>query len=401
MDYQSLTKIYYCYPNLYVKEYEKRFNAFNTNHIDNIEIKQYNHSNAYQAFFYYNNELMSLIEQVYKEYNSFILLKTVVPAIVLHQFSLLSILEEIKSSNDIEGVRSTRKELKEILDGQAPRSARFSSVVHKYSSLLTKKTIPFKTCQDIRNFYNDFTYQEIVEDDPKNKLDGKIFRKDPVDILSASGKTIHRGISPEAKLIETMETTLKILNDTKFPALIRIAIFHYLFAYSHPFYDGNGRTDRFITSYYLANNFDTIVALRLSIIIKKNKKKYYDKFSETDSEINRGDLTPFIIYFLQLLLKTFQDTINLIKRKQNQLNIYQEKIQSFDIADEILKGIYIILLQASLFYGQGVNISDIMKITAKSRNTIQKRLDEIPNNHIIITKLGKTKYYKLNLSILK
>ena len=46
-------------------------------------------------------------------------------------------------------------------------------------------------------------------------------------------------------------------------------------------------------------------------------------------------------------------------------------------------------------------MADLMKETDKNRATIQKRLDMIPQARLIVSKLGKTKYYRLNLMIFK
>lgn len=37
----------------------------------------------------------------------------------------------------------------------------------------------------------------------------------------------------------------------------------------------------------------------------------------------------------------------------------------------------------------------------KARNTIQKRLDSMPVNHLIVEKKGKTNFYKLDLLMFK
>ena len=118
-------------------------------------------------------------------------------------------------------------------------------------------------------------------------------------------------------MIETMDAALKILHSQDFPLFVRLGLFHYFFAYIHPFYDGNGRTDRFITSYFLKKNFHLLLRLRLSVYIKRNRKAYYKLFEEADSEINRGDLTPFLQEFLRILLGTIEDTIGVLKRKKD------------------------------------------------------------------------------------
>ena len=59
------------------------------------------------------------------------------------------------------------------------------------------------------------------------KPDGKIFRKDPVEITSATDKILHQGVYPEEKLIDNMSIALNILNDKEIPFLIRVIVFHY------------------------------------------------------------------------------------------------------------------------------------------------------------------------------
>ena len=70
-------------------------------------------------------------------------------------------MDEVKATNDIEGVHSTRKEIQDILDGNVSKSERLESIVHKYKRLMDHAEIPFYTCKDIRRFYDDFAHEEI------------------------------------------------------------------------------------------------------------------------------------------------------------------------------------------------------------------------------------------------
>ena len=63
----------------------------------------------------------------------------------------------------------------------------------------------------------------------------KIFRKDPVEITSATDKILHQGVYPEEKLIDNMSIALNILNDKEIPFLIRVIVFHYFFWISSSF----------------------------------------------------------------------------------------------------------------------------------------------------------------------
>lgn len=401
MKYIPLTKYFYQHTQEeYEIEYIRRLEAPFTVHF-NIPIHQYNRKSAYPAFLCYTGEILRLVEKFYKTYEQFLYTVNTVPPVVLYQFTRLSIVEEVKSTNDIEGVHSTKKEIREIIERKGTHYHRLQSVVHQYLELLGEEEIKFDTCQDIRNFYDDFTHQEITRENPQNRLDGSLFRKEPVQIEAATGKTIHQGLYPESRIIEALDQALRILHSEEYPLLIRLALFHYFFVYIHPFYDGNGRTDRFITSYFLSRKFHRLLAVRLSIYIKRNQSRYYHMLEEADSEKNRGDMTPFVMGFLEILIGSTEDTIGVLSRKNEQMRKYESRIDAFQLKDKLLKEIYITLLQAALFYGEGISMADLMKVTGKNRGTIQKRIDEIPGNHLIVTKAGKTNYYKLNLMLFK
>lgn len=401
MKFISLTKYFYQHTQEeYETEYIRRLEAPFTVHF-NIPIHQYNRKSAYPAFLCYTGEILRLVEKFYKTYEQFLYTVNTVPPVVLYQFTRLSIVEEVKSTNDIEGVHSTKKEIREIIEKKGTHYHRLQSVVHQYLELLGEEEIKFDTCQDIRNFYDDFTHQEITRENPQNRLDGSLFRKEPVQIEAATGKTIHQGLYPESRIIEALDQALRILHSEEYPLLIRLALFHYFFVYIHPFYDGNGRTDRFITSYFLSRQFHRLLAVRLSIYIKRNQSRYYHMLEEADSERNRGDMTPFVMGFLEILIGSTEDTIGVLSRKNEQMRKYESRIDAFQLKDKLLKEIYITLLQAALFFGEGISMADLMKVTGKNRGTIQKRIDEIPGNHLIVTKAGKTNYYKLNLMLFK
>lgn len=389
MEYESLEKIYYKNSSQHKEEYQARFNAPTTKHF-NFEIKQVGRQKTFSAFLCYGEEIILLVEKIYKQQEKFLQIIPKVPDLLLKQFELLSVVDEVKATSDIEGVHSTRRELTEIISGDK-HSEQFSSIIKKYSSLTGNEKIYFQTCADLRNFYDEFAHKEVVLDDEKNKLDGKLFRKNSVDVTSGTGKVLHRGVYPEEKIIELMTKALNILNDEKIPALIRISVFHYFFEYIHPFYDGNGRTARFIASYFLTEHLNYLAALRLSFVIKRNRKEYYELFKKTDSEFNCGDLTPFVIGFLEMVTETFDDVEINLNREIINLEKFREKLPS---EDKLNFEIYDLLLQSSLFLGTGISMQDLMKLTGKSRNTIKSRLKNISDT---IIKTGKQKiFYKLN-----
>lgn len=398
MDYIHLSKLYYKDEILWKKEYEQRFNSYGTKHFG-IEIKQFGRNKGYEAFLYYTDEIINLIQKIYSLQCELAFIKYSLPDVVQQQYILQCIAEEIKSTNDIEGVRSTRREIRAWLERlpEQEKSPHLGSIIEKYSAISDGKEIDFSDCKAIRNFYDSFVLQEVLNDDKDNAPDGKFFRLGQVEIQgNAIGKIIHRGIFPEEKIIEYMTKALDILHNDDLSQIIRIAVFHYLFAYIHPFYDGNGRMSRFMSSYYLAKEFDVCIALRLSVIIKKHKNVYYKQFLEADSEINRGDLTPFCIYFLGVVKEAFEETLSMLKRKNQQLEKYKGLIKEMNLTNKE-EAVYDSLLEAALFYGMGLTVKQLMNITGHSRVTVQKLLDNIPAERLLVMKNVKPYRYKLNL----
>ena len=151
-------------------------------------------------------------------------------------------------------------------------------LVNKYHKLLSKEKVSLKTCQDIRNIYDEIVLDEVVSEDKHNAPDGQIFRKDMTEVYSSTGKSIHKGKYPESEIITYMEKALKFLNDDDIQPLYRICLFHYMIEFIHPFYDGNGRTGRMINILYLtlAKILD-IPILYLSKYI--NQKSYVEEIN--------------------------------------------------------------------------------------------------------------------------
>ena len=115
---------------------------------------------------------------------------------------------------------------------------------------------------------------------------------------------------PESRIIETVEQSLSVLNDNDIDIFIRIAVFHYLFGYIHPFYDGNGRTSRFISSYLLSRELTPLIGFRLSYTIKENISKYYKAFEVCNDPHNKGELTPcrYIPHIVEISMQRLLET---------------------------------------------------------------------------------------------
>lgn len=394
MSYQSLAKLFYSDKDHYEEIYQERFDSKYATKI-NFEI------NGSQAFFVLEPSLHHKIISIYKADKRIKKLRDELPGVAISHFTIRSLIDEIVLTNDIEGVYSSRREINSILSELETknRRKRFKGLVQKYLMLQKNETLSFQTCQDIRNLYNELVYAEVEEDNPDNLPDGEIFRKDSASVTTATQKEIHQGVNPESKIIECMNQALQVLNSNEIDEPIKVALFHYLFGYIHPFYDGNGRTSRFISSYLLSKEFEPTIAYRLSYTIKENIKEYYKAFKTCNERHNRGDLTPFVIMFTDIIEESMKQLEEALQKRYQKLIYYRERIQYLPMGlNEKYIDFYDYLLQASLFSESGISVEELKGLMRVSRPTVFNRLKDLSEYNLIDKKsLGNSSYYNLNL----
>lgn len=393
MEYIPLQKMFHINEQESNNLYFKRFESESTHKLG-IEL------NGFECFYLINDEILKLIDGIY-EINRW-LEKTIssndFPVAAKSYLLVSTLIEEIKSSNKIEGIHSTRKELKEMILSEPPKKyVRFYGMVNKYEKLNNEEFLPIETSSDIRRLYDEILLKDIIDEDERDKPDGIIFRSDSVEVKS-SYKVIHKGVSGEKNIIEIMDKSLKILNDSKINFLIRIAIFHYLFEYIHPFYNGNGRMGRFLASGYLSKHLNILCALQFSVACIHSRNKYYDSFKITNDIRNKSDLTIFIICFLEIYLSGLIELKEHIESTLNAYTYMKEKIIEF--FDSKYQYLVEVLLQVTLFsIGDGLTMSQIVNITSYTEQTIRKMIKHI-NREFSIIKIDKTnKPYKYTIDI--
>lgn len=371
MPYTELIKLYYSEPDQYETVYHERFSSPYAQHID-FMIGQF------PAFFVVTPEIQARMLAIQRIDKKIVLVCSRLPEVALEQFSKRCLIDEIVLTNNIEGVHSTRREIDGILMnlGKQDKHTRFKGLVQKYLMLQMEEEIALKSCEDIRQVYDGLTLREVVEDCPENMPDGRIFRKGSVSVQSATQKEIHRGLYPEDKIISAMEDALAYLNDESAELLYRISVFHYLLGYIHPFYDGNGRLNRFISSYLLAKELQPILSFRLSYTIKENIREYYEAFKICNHPRERGDLTPFLHMFLKVVWESTEQLLTALTKRAELLDHYADSIMKLPYVDDpVFPKLYFYLIQAELFSEHGISTQELLAYLNLSRATLRKKLD--------------------------
>ena len=394
MGYTKLESIYYQSRKKYEDIYNKRFTSESSYRLD-FNIKEN------KAFVFMDKEIVEKISNIYKYNIKLIKTKNKIPMIAIEQYTNKCLIDEIKLTNQIEGVYSTRKEIQNILKSNKEDKKRFSSLINKYKKL-EESHIKIDTCNDIRKLYDEILLVEISKEDSKDKPDGNIFRKGPAFVTGRNGQIIHEGITPEEKIINTMTKLLDFVNNHNSNPLIKIAVFHYMFGYIHPFYDGNGRLSRFISSYLLSQELERIVAYQLSKSIFSNTNGYYKMFKVTNDPINKGDLTYFIIRFLEIIEKSLIDLNEALIERKNKLDLFSEKIDLLSGEDDIKKQVMDMLLKNTLFGEEGLSVYELEELTDYGLTKIREVVRTLDEDKLLrIGKEGRKMLYDFDLDKLK
>ncbi len=187
------------------------------------------------------------------------------------------------------------------------------------------------------------------------------------------------------KALEELFTWLK--EEGELPPLIKAAIMHHQFAYIHPFFDGNGRLARILTTYYLLQEHYEVS--KYFII-----DDYYDVdrtlYSDCLHSADKGDKTQWIEYFLEGIASSLQGAIARIddlKRTNLDAIEGEKRVLVTPREEEVLQ----IVIDK-----KAIKTSDIEKAFEVTRQQAHSLLSSLVTKGLL-EKYGKTKqsYYKL------
>lgn len=213
-------------------------------------------------------------------------------------------------SSTIEGANSTIKRARTLAKGhEEPKNKDEIMVLNNFKALMELREKKELINHDLIKNIHQITTDKTLE----NETDSGVYRDEPNEIVDSKQKII---FSPPSN-IETMNKMLDELleflepDDLKKPIdnIYKSIAFHFLFAYIHPFIDGNGRTVRILFTYLLKYfGYDMFYYISLSeIIYRKKARDYYKAFIDVErSDINEKDnfdMTYFFYYMTDVMLK--------------------------------------------------------------------------------------------------
>ena len=345
-------------------------------------------SDSKDLFIAMPREMVVLMEKILRAERKTSAMMRSIPPIGQAALTRGLVLDEVVSTNTIEGIHSTRRQIEEALESREADDTsfkRFKELALLYLRLAEKdQSSAPNTLEEIREIYDAIMEGELEESD---KPDGELFRKGGVDITSNGVKTIHHGVEPDSKIFEGLNNMLRLTARNDMPELISSLASHYLFECIHPFYDGNGRTGRYLLALYLDESLSIPTVLSLSRTIAENKNAYYAAFSSVENPLNHGEMTHFVYAMLELI-RTAQSSM--IERLQNNIEhfeaVQQNCIEYFEQngLSKKEREIVFVLAQYDLFgMVSSLTWNSIAKIIELGKQTTRNHLKRLEDKGIV------------------
>ncbi|BDR53553.1 cell division protein Fic [Bombiscardovia nodaiensis] len=266
------------------------------------------------------------------------------PGVAREEYCQRAISGELLATNAIEGVSSTRQETdlavrsaRESQGGQGKsaqgksvrgklargKQVRFGETARLYWALSQGEVDVPRSLLDIRRMYDAVVGGEIA---PADQPDGELFRSHDVSIQGPRGSE-HRGVSGELRIGQALTQMMDMVANPGIPGLLAALMAHFVFEYVHPFYDGNGRTGRYLLALYLADDLTLPTVLSLSRAIADHKSEYDKAFRQAENKLNCGELTFFVSTILGFISQAQAELMARFEEQEGQQSKAQEACQ--------------------------------------------------------------------------
>jgi len=293
-------------------------------------------------------------------------------------------LQEARHSSEIENIITTQDDLYRAVVADEASISPETKEVQDYATALRAAFRSVRQSRLIR--LNDILLiQETLE---RNRAG---LRKLPGTALKnqATGEVVYEPPQSADDIEKLMGNLVEYINNDDLceaDPLVKMAIIHHQFESIHPFYDGNGRTGRIINMLYLVvKDLLGLPVLYLSRYLIQTKADYYQQLQ---SVRDTGNWEPWLLYMLEGVSQTAQQTIELIGQIRELMQHTKHRMR-----DECRK-IYRQELLNNLFNHPYTKIEFVMEDLAVSRITATKYLDELVSIGLLDkTKVGRSNYY--------
>lgn len=330
------------------------------------------------------NELAA-IERLYGQ----LLGEKLIPSLAL-KLSQENLVLATHHSTSIEGNPLNPQDVTNIVLGDQIPVTKSEKEVKNYFVVLNRIAVLAKEREPLSTELTQKLHHDLMLGLDKDALgkfrDGPVFvgHKTKVEIVVKHNPPFHNSSQIENALRNVYEWLIK--KDELHP-LIKGGIFHHEFAFIHPFFDGNGRLARILTTYYLLlNNYEVSKFFILDDFYDIDRQLYSDTLHTAD----KGDNTFWLEYFLEGIAVSLQGAlarINDLKQSSLEEIKGEKRVIVTSREEEVLQ----IVLDK-----KAIKTSDIQNALSVTRQQAHALLHSLVKKGLL-EKFGKTKtsYYKL------
>lgn len=233
-------------------------------------------------------------------------------------------------------------------------------------------------------------------------LVGTLRGDEPMQVVSGrlDRPTVHFEAPPRLGLEQQIERLLSWFEASRdqvsLDPLLRAGIAHFWFVTLHPFDDGNGRLTRTITDLALAQGeAQAIRFYAMSASILEDRAGYY-RILESSQKATL-DITEWLTWFLQTLLRSLQQAITRIDSVLGKTRFWQAHRES-DLSAEQIKVLNRLLDGGERGFEQGLSAGQYQAVAKVSKATATRHLAELLDKGCLqrLPGGGRSTRYKIN-----
>lgn len=229
---------------------------------------------------------------------------------------------------------------------------------------------------------------------------GELRGEVPMQVISGRlyKPTVHFQAPPREGLERHLEAFLSWFADSRkdpeLDPLVRAALAHFWFITLHPFDDGNGRLTRALTDLALAQSEDQAIRFyAMSASILDDRGGYYAVLES--SQKSGLDLTPWLIWFLGTLLRSFEQALLRIDRVLDKARFWQAH-RSDNLLPEQIKVINRLLEGGAKGFEASISAAQYQAVAKVSKATATRHLADLLDKGCLIRLPGggrSTRYH--------
>jgi Fic family protein len=337
-------------------------------------------------------EILNLIAELDEFKGAWQALGTLAPE-RLSALRRVATIESIGSSTRIEGSKLSDREVERLLSNLEIKSfaTRDEQEVAGYAETME---LVFRSWAEITLTENHIKqlHRDLLKHSKKDAHHRGKYKTQPNNVAAfdEAGKQV--GIVFETatafdtprRMSELVAWASDAFSSRQLHPLLVTAIFTVVLLEIHPFQDGNGRLSRVLTTLLLLRaGYSYVPYSSLESVIEQSKEGYYLSLRQTQATIRTDapNWQPWVVFFLRAL--------------QQQMKRLAKKVEREKIVLAAMPELSLHIIEYAREHGR-VTISDIVKLTGTSRNTLKQHFRRlVAQGHLAPHGSGRGAWYAL------